>query len=187
MVAPVGNKFWLNRSSHGRKPIFESPDALWLKACEYFEWCHENPLYEMKAFNCGEMGIVQEPIAKMRAMTITGLCFFIGLSRQGWSEYKEKQDFSDIVGEVESVIYSQKFEGASAGLLNASIIAREIGLSNSDSNAPSNQKESIELEIKRLELERIRREINPPKVDTPDEDYTISLTPDEEIPNEPIL
>ena len=33
-----GNKFWLARSSHGRNPIFESPDELWNAACEYFEW-----------------------------------------------------------------------------------------------------------------------------------------------------
>lgn len=187
MGAPTGNKFWLNRLTHGRKPIFDTPDDLWEKACCYFEWCHENPLHEMKAFNCGEMGIVQEPIAKMRAMTIVGLCFFIGLSRQGWSEYKAKEDFSDIVEEIESVIYSQKFEGASAGLLNASIIAREIGLISSDTNTPSGEKESIELEIKRLELEKIRREVNPPKVNAPDDDYKLPLTPDEPIPDDPIL
>ena len=187
MSAPAGNKFWELRSTHGRKPIFESHEELWSKACGYFNWCYENPLYEIKAFNCGEMGIIQKPIAKMRAMTITGLCFYLGISRQGWKEYKEKQDFSDIVEQIESVIYSQKFEGASAGLLNASIIAREIGLTNSDSNASSSEKESIELEIKRLELEKLQREINPPKTDTPDDDYKVTLKPDEEIPDEPIL
>lgn len=185
MSAPMGNKFWEMRSTHGRKPIFESQEELWLKACGYFNWCHENPLFEIKAFNCGEMGIVQESIAKMRAMTITGLCFYLGISRQGWKEYKEKKDFSDIVEQIESVIYSQKFEGASAGLLNASIIAREIGLSNGDSSNTS--KDDIDLEIRKLELEKLKREVNPPKIDTPDEDYKVSLKPDEEIPNEPIL
>src|SRR5690606_22908798 len=52
----------------------------------------------------------------------------IGISRQGWSEYKAKEDFSDIVEQVEAVIFSQKFEGASGGFLNASIISRELGL-----------------------------------------------------------
>ena len=128
MVAPSGNKFWLQRSSHGRKPKFSSPDDLWSAACEYFEWVESNPLIEYKAFNCGEMGIVQEPMPKMRAMTIQALCFFIGISRQGWSEYRQKQDFSYIIEEIESVIFAQKFEGASGGFLNASIIARELGL-----------------------------------------------------------
>ena len=184
--APMGNKFWELRKSHGRGAIFKSPDELWVKACEYFEWCYENPLYEIKAFNCGEMGIVQKPIAKMRAMTIQALCFYLGISDDAWLNYCKREDFIGICGDIKKVIYSQKFEGASAGLLNASIIAREIGLTNSDSNAPSNEKEAIELEIKRLELEKIKREINPPAINAPDKDYIV-LRPDEEIPSDPIL
>lgn len=187
MSAPAGNKFWELRSTHGRKPIFESHEELWSKACGYFNWCYENPLHEMKAFNCGEMGIIQEPIAKMRAMTIQGLCFYLGVSDETWADYCKREDFIGICSDIKKVIFTQKFEGASAGLLNASIIAREIGLSNSDSNAASNEKESIELEIKRLELEKLQREVNPPKVDAPDDDYKVTLKPDEEIPNEPIL
>ena len=49
------------------------------------------------------------------------------------------------------------------------------------------EKEQVELEIKRLELEKLKKEINPPKVDSPDEDYKITLKPDEDIPDEPIL
>lgn len=145
MTAPMGNKFWELRESHGRKPIFNSADELWSKACGYFNWCHENPLYEMKPFNCGDAGIVQEPIAKMRAMTITGLCFYLGISRQGWKEYGDKEDFSDIVDQIESVIYSQKFEGASAGLLNSSIIARELGLADNQKTEHSGKVEVTSL------------------------------------------
>ncbi|MEG2634944.1 MAG: terminase small subunit [Acinetobacter sp.] len=126
-AATVGNSFWKQRSSHGRKPIFASPDDLWSAACEYFEWVEENPLMETKLFSY-EGEIVEGEIPKMRAMTIQALCFFIGISRQGWSEYKAKQDFSYIVEQVEAVIFSQKFEGASGGFLNASIISRELGL-----------------------------------------------------------
>ncbi len=69
MAAPKGNRFWEARSSHGRNPKFESPEALWAACCEYFEWVEANPLWEMKAFSYqGE--VIQEPIAKMRAMTI---------------------------------------------------------------------------------------------------------------------
>ena len=41
--------------------------------------------------------------------------------------------------------------------------------------------------MKRLELEKLKREVNPPETRPPEEDYKISLNPDEEIPNEPIL
>lgn len=127
MVAPIGNSFWKQRSSHGRKPIFSTPDDLWSAACEYFEWVEDNPLSETKLFSY-EGEIIEGEIPKMRAMTIQALCFFIGISRQGWSEYKAKQDFSEIVEEIEAVIFAQKFEGASGGFLNANIISRELGL-----------------------------------------------------------
>jgi hypothetical protein len=69
VAAPKGNKFWLARSSHGRDPIFKSPDALWSAAVEYFEWVEDNPLYEAKvAANKGEPDIVD--VRKMRAMSI---------------------------------------------------------------------------------------------------------------------
>lgn len=156
MSAPSGNKFWLQRSSHGRKPIFASPDDLWSAACEYFEWVEENPLIETKLFSY-EGEIVEGEIPKMRAMTIQALCFFIGISRQGWSEYKAKQDFSYIVEEIEAVIFSQKFEGASGGFLNASIISRELGLADKQditTNGQSINKPS--LDVSKLSDEQLR-------------------------------
>lgn len=121
------------RETHGRNPIFESPEQLWTAACEYFQWVENNPLLEEKIFHSSGV-ITKNTITKMRAMTIRAMCFFIGLSRQGWQEYSEKPDFSDIVKEIEDVIYSQKFEGAAADLLNSNIIARELGLSDKVQN-----------------------------------------------------
>ena len=128
-----GNKFWLARSSHGRNPIFSNPEQLRNACYEYFEWVENNPLYEEKIFHSQGM-ITKDTITKMRAMTIRAMCFFIGLSRQGWQEYSEKPDFSDIVKEIEDVIYSQKFEGAAADMLNSNIIARELGLADKQQN-----------------------------------------------------
>jgi poly(A) polymerase Pap1 len=38
-------------------------------------------------------------------------------------------DFSTVITDIEKTIYTQKFQGASADLLNANIIARDLGLS----------------------------------------------------------
>jgi hypothetical protein len=48
-------------------------------------------------------------------------------------------------------------------------------------------KAEVELEIKKLELQKLQREVNPPEYRPPGEDYKLVLNPDEEIPNEPIL
>lgn len=127
MSAPKGNQFWKARSSHGRRPIFATPDDLWNACTEYFEWVEENPLYETKGF--AFQGVVtKETFPKMRAMTITALCIFLDIDRTTWDDYKAKQDFSHIASRVEDIIYSQKLEGAAADLLNSNIIARELGL-----------------------------------------------------------
>ncbi|CDG98040.1 DNA-packaging protein gp3 [Xenorhabdus bovienii str. puntauvense] len=127
MAAPKGNRFWEARSSHGRKPIFESPEQLWVACTEYFEWVEENPLYEMKAFSF--QGVVtQEALPKMRAMTLTGLCLFLDISEDTWRLYRAREDFIEVTTRAEKIIYDQKFSGAAADLLNANIIARDLGL-----------------------------------------------------------
>ena len=133
MGAPKGNKFWEKRSTHGRKPIFESDEDLKKCCLEYFDWCHENPLYEMKAFlSNGE--ILQEPLYKIRAYTIGGLCIFLDIDQTTWGDWRTKDDFSLVIGQIEAIIRDQKFTGASAGLLNASIIARDLGLKEATQN-----------------------------------------------------
>jgi hypothetical protein len=128
MAAPKGNQFWKARSSHGRKPIFETQEELWEACCEYFDWVTGNPLEEEKVFHAsGE--ITRAKIKKMRAMTISGLCLFLDISDECWANYRKRKDFIGIVGHVEKVIYNQKFAGAAAELFNPSIIARELGLS----------------------------------------------------------
>lgn len=125
--APAGNRFWRLRSSHGRKPVFTSPDQLWSACCEYFEWVEDNPLLEMKPFAYQGV-VIQEPVAKMRAMTIEGLCLFLDITRQTWINYRGREDFLEVVERVEHVIRQQKFQGAAADLLNPNIIARDLGL-----------------------------------------------------------
>lgn len=127
MSAPLGNQFWKVRSSHGRNPIFASPDAMWEAACEYFEWVEANPLYEDKLTSYQGVN-THEPVAKMRAMTIDGLCLFLDIGVQTFHDYKARDDFSEVTARIERVIRSQKFAGAAADLLNANIIARDLGL-----------------------------------------------------------
>jgi hypothetical protein len=65
----------------------------------------------------------------MRAMTIDGLCLFLDISTDTWKLYKDREDFIGVTRKAENVIRSQKFSGAAADLLNANIIARDLGLS----------------------------------------------------------
>ena len=124
----AGNRFWEARSSAGIKPIFDSPEPL-RKACtEYFRWNADNPLLE-DTLVAYKGTVTHEPLARMRAMTLHGLCQFLDVTAQSWGNWRRgRPDLEEVIEWAESVIYRQKFEGASADMLNASIIARELGL-----------------------------------------------------------
>ena len=127
MAAPIGNRFWEARSTHGRGKIFSSADELWEACCEYFKWVEDNPLWENKVTQY--QGAPVDMIApKMRAMTIMGLCRFLGINRDTWQAWRTVEDFSGTTAMVDDVIREQKLTGAAADLLNANIIARDLGL-----------------------------------------------------------
>lgn len=127
MAPPIGNQFWKARSKHGRNRLFASAELLWEACCEYFQWVEDNPLLEMKPFAYQGV-VIQEPVAKMRAMTINGLCLFLDIDETTWRAWREVDDFSTVVSKAEKIIYEQKFTGAAADLLNPNIIARDLGL-----------------------------------------------------------
>lgn len=122
-----GNKFWEARSSHGPNPKFDDPEKLWSACQEYFSWVHDNPLFEEKLFS-HQGTIVRGDSYKMRAMTIAGLCIFLGICEKTWANYRENPDLLQVTTRAESVIKEYKFQGAAADLLNPNIIARDLGL-----------------------------------------------------------
>ena len=132
MAATKGNQFWKARAKHGRAKIFSSPVKLWTGACEYFEWAEDNPLEKDIIYQ----GQVTGREKLLRAMTVSGLCIFLGVNNDYLTEFrgnldlktKQGKDFSRVIKDVYEIIKTQKFEGASAGLLNPNIIARDLGL-----------------------------------------------------------
>lgn len=128
MAPPKGNEFWKLRSSFGHDPKFANGEELWKACCEYFEWNAANPLYEHKPF-AYEGRITMARVPKMRAMTLVGLCMFLGVDQVTWQSWRrDRKDLIPVIKVAEDIVYRQKFEGASAGMLNANIIARDLGL-----------------------------------------------------------
>src|SRR3954463_5727431 len=128
MAAPEGNQFWKLAAYNGRPKIFETPEELWLKACDYFEWCDGNPL---ESYEWNGKDPVKCELEKMRAYTVKGFCCFANIDEQTLANYGTNDNYKDFFGvvtRIRDVIYCQKFEGAAAGLLNPNIIARDLGL-----------------------------------------------------------
>lgn len=136
MGAPKGNKFWLLWEKSSR--IYE-PEALLEKALEYFTFCDENPLIDVDFVGKDATPVERK---KMRAMTIQGFCGFAGISDETFANYSKEKRYFGIIAYIRRTIYTQKLEGAAAGLLNANIIARELGLK--DNTDVTTQGEKIE-------------------------------------------
>jgi len=134
MAAPAGNQFWKLRSKHGRDKLFETPELMWEAACEYFQWCEENPFYKSEAKvvsgyrNDGSVEIAELP--QMRPFTIQGLCRYLNCNTKYFNDFKDAghKDFSEVLTRIMDIIYEQKFSGAASGFFNANIIARDLGL-----------------------------------------------------------
>lgn len=153
MAPPKKNHFWKQRSKHGRDKIFNCPIAFKEACVEYFEWCEANPLHETKVGFSNGSATTKE-IPKMRAMTIGGLAIFLDICHDTLNKWeKERDDLRPVVKWAKNVIYDQKFTGAAAGMLNANIISRDLGLAD-----------------KRIE-ERVAPSmtINPPQGEAPEE------------------
>jgi hypothetical protein len=144
-----GNQFWNLRSKHGRDKLFESPELMWEAACEYFQWCIDNPLKEQKVFHSDGM-ITKASVNKVRAFTMQGLCRYLNCNTDYFRSFKNQKrvsgaDFSPVIRLIEETIYQQKFEHAAADQLNANIISRDLGLADSQNIKVDDRREVAEL------------------------------------------
>jgi len=145
MGAPKGNQFWKLRSKHGRDKLFATPELLWSAACEYFQWCDENPWLKMEQSRGTPKPIIDDltgekvwpdnitAIPVERPYTVHGLCLYLDCNTQYFNDFaknlkENEKDFSIVVTRIMETIYKQKFEGAAVGTFNSNIIARDLGL-----------------------------------------------------------
>jgi len=141
MAAPKGNQFWKLRSKHGRDKLFATPELMWEAACEYFQWCEDNPWVKVETINKPH-GTDIRTIPTERPFTMHGLCLYLNCNVQYFSEFKKnlkenEKDFSIVITRIEQTIYKQKFEGAAVGAFNANIIARDLGLADTKDHKSS--------------------------------------------------
>jgi len=139
-----GNRFWEARTKHGIDKMFKTPKILKDAVIEYFVWVQDNPL-PSAAVHDGKVIMVP----KMQAMTMKGLCIFLGVNNRYFGQFKARveealladpkgevdqkkfklnTEFATVITWVEDCIFTQKFTGAAAGLLNGNLISQELGM-----------------------------------------------------------
>lgn len=156
MGAPKGNQFWkLVKNPTGRPLKIESPEIMWKKACEYFEWCDNTPL-ETYESEISLKETKEKSKEYLRVYTIEGVYLYLGVTRQTFENYGTKDEYKEffaVVGAIKNVVYKQKFEGASSGLFNANIIARDLGLADKKDITSDGEKITSTMVVNGIEIE----------------------------------
>ena len=123
--APKGNQYYKMVAKWGEHPTKYTPATFWAKVIEFLQWCDKYPLKSEEVFGTGKRMTVKN----MRMPTIQGFCTYAKIDRQTFANYEKDEAWFGIVTRARDLFYAIKIEGAAAGLLNANIIARELGLS----------------------------------------------------------
>lgn len=159
--APIGNEFWKQRSKHGRDKLFATPELMWEAACEYFEWCNKNPWIKYEAIKSGDMCGQLVEIPTVIPYTMEGLCGYLDCNKAYFSHFEaaiadkddqQSKDFSNVITRIRETLYQQKFTGASVGAFNASIIARDLGLTDKQDLTTNGKDVNPTLEIRIVDM-----------------------------------
>lgn len=119
-----------------RRAFYGAQDLL-IEVVAYFKWCDENPLQEEKIFQF-KGSVIRAETDKVRPYTKKGLCTFLGIPESRLASYKLQSEYADAMEMIEQVIFTQKFENAAAGLMNATIISRDLGLADRQEHTGAN-------------------------------------------------
>ena len=129
MAFQKGHKYSVG--NEGTEKTFKTPEDLWEKFKEYVAWASKHPWIKKEAIKSGEhVGeLIDIPIE--RPLTLSGFAVYCDITLRCLQNYgyaKGYNNYFRIYEKIENNCYSQKFEGAAVGMFNASIIARDLGL-----------------------------------------------------------
>lgn len=116
------------------RPLHFTPKQLAEKFQEYVWWC-ENNVIEIEEKKSGSIGMNRsyetKTIKKQRLISVHGFLVYIGKSKRWWSQLSEGKHghkFSYLKEAVTDYCEDYQKEMAAAGIFNANIISRLLGL-----------------------------------------------------------
>ena len=130
------NVDWKKYKKLGKPKALKSPEHLWELATKYFEEVDANPILKEELLKGGERAGQAVNLRLKRPYTWSGFSAFLFMNSIVFKldDYHRNTDgrydhFSGTLANIDSVMRTQKFEGASVGIFSANLIARDLGLS----------------------------------------------------------
>jgi len=94
----------------GRPKAFNSPEELQGLLDEYFDYCDNN--VEVITDNKGNTKTIHKPY------TMTGICVYLDISGETWSDYSKKPEFSETIKKARKKVENYCEENTITGRLN---------------------------------------------------------------------
>ena len=151
------------------KPKKYTPMQLWKEACNYFNWCDNNPWMMIEQskqpqrlptnYDKAKHGNIKNflnqtvKLPHQRPYSIERLCNFLNISFQTFENYSKTEGYEtyfEVSARIRQIIDAQHFEGGMVGAFNANIVTRKLGLAEKQELAGANGKgilDGIEFKI----------------------------------------
>lgn len=133
-------EYWLKMARIGVRTLrqqrkLEDPDVLWMLACEYFRRIDDNPYKRPDFIRGGDRAGEPVYLDSIRPYSWPGLNNFLfehgiiaKLDDYRLNTNNAYLDFVDVIAVIDSIIRTQKFDGAMVGAFNAMITSKDLGL-----------------------------------------------------------
>lgn len=152
MSAPKGNRFWQERTKHGRDKLFSTPDILWEECEAYFTKTDGRKWVKKDWVGKDAVEVKRETETPY---TWQGLFVYLDIHHSTWTEYEKNKDFTAICTRVRNIITAQKLEGAIVGAYNAQIVARDLGLKDQIEQSGTVTNLNHNVEMSKEEIQKI--------------------------------
>lgn len=142
--------YWEWRKNTGRPKAIRTPKEMWKHACDYFRSIDEYPFLKQEQrkspIKIERGAIIDDDLREEIKNPVIGLETIRPYTWAGFEAYlfergvlanldhykanldNRYQEFIEIIRAIDKIMFAQKFEGAAAGVFNANIIARDLGL-----------------------------------------------------------
>lgn len=125
----------IKASKAGRPKKIESPEKMWEYACQYFDEVDETPFKKQDFIRGGTSAGTKVHLDNIRPYSWAGFETFMirhgiisNLDHYRANTNDAYAEFRGVISRIDKVMFDNKFEGATVGAFNASIIARDLQL-----------------------------------------------------------
>ena len=134
-----------------KEKYIKTPERLWELFLMYRGWAKSNP-YLVKDW----VGGVAKEVIREKERPLTFIGFECYLAEEGTiqdlDQYLSNRDgryeaYVGIITRIKKTIEAEQFEGASAGMYNANIIARKLGLTEKTDNKNENTNKNFDVTL----------------------------------------